>query len=45
MATDQENGMTPGTATQESEEGLKSQEMLLNMGPQHPVHTACYDWC
>jgi NADH-quinone oxidoreductase subunit D len=36
MATDQENGMTPGTATQESEEGLKSQEMLLNMGPQHP---------
>jgi len=28
--------MTPGTATQESEEGLKSQEMLLNMGPQHP---------
>jgi len=36
MATDQENGMTPSTATQESEEGLKSQEMLLNMGPQHP---------
>jgi NADH-quinone oxidoreductase subunit D len=36
MATDQENGMIPGTATQESEEGLKSQEMLLNMGPQHP---------
>lgn len=36
MATDQENGMTPGTATQESQEGLKSQEMLLNMGPQHP---------
>jgi NADH-quinone oxidoreductase subunit D len=36
MATDQENGMTSGTATQESQEGLKSQEMLLNMGPQHP---------
>src|SRR2546430_9156144 len=36
MATDQENGMTSGAAVQETEEGPHSQEMLLNMGPQHP---------
>jgi NADH-quinone oxidoreductase subunit D len=37
MATDQENGMTPGAVAEElGEGGLKSQEMLLNMGPQHP---------
>jgi NADH-quinone oxidoreductase subunit D len=40
MATDQENGITPGIVAQEAEEGegkeIKSQEMLLNMGPQHP---------
>jgi NADH-quinone oxidoreductase subunit D len=38
MATDQENGMTQGAVAQEvgEPEGIKSQEMLLNMGPQHP---------
>jgi NADH-quinone oxidoreductase subunit D len=34
MATNQETSANPETA--ETAEGIKSQEMLLNMGPQHP---------
>jgi len=34
MATDQEFDLTAQTS--DTSEGLKSQEMLLNMGPQHP---------
>ncbi|HEX4715781.1 MAG TPA: NADH-quinone oxidoreductase subunit D, partial [Ktedonobacteraceae bacterium] len=34
MVTNQNPGVLPGLG--ESPEGLKSQEMLLNMGPQHP---------
>jgi len=34
MATNQETSANTGTA--ETAEGIKSQEMLLNMGPQHP---------
>ena len=37
MATDQENGINPGAAAGElGDVEIKSQEMLLNMGPQHP---------
>lgn len=34
MVTNQHLGAAPGVG--ESSEGMKSQEMLLNMGPQHP---------
>jgi NADH-quinone oxidoreductase subunit D len=34
MVTNQNTGVIPGLG--ESSEGIKTQEMLLNMGPQHP---------
>lgn len=34
MVTNQNAGVLPGVA--EGQEGIKTQEMLLNMGPQHP---------
>src|ERR1700745_3713583 len=34
MVTNQNPGVFPGI--EESPEGIKTQEMLLNMGPQHP---------
>ena len=34
MVTNQNSGAMPGSL--EGSEGLKTQEMLLNMGPQHP---------
>src|SRR5260221_12787983 len=36
MATNQYNGTVPLTGSESSGPDFKSQEMLLNMGPQHP---------